>query len=230
MKKNILLLLAIIPLFVLGQEKENISNNSSTNKGTPNELKEEVAGVDSLQTDSTGEYWINCKSKPKGNALVLINGLHLQEGASLFDIDTIDIVDISVIKEKEKLIKYGDEGKNGVIEVKVKDIDKYRDLLKEEYETIVLAPGFESFVTTQPSKPYFTESWLKSKNAPMVTEWNYRHGNPSQYNPSIYEEVISYDNKIDYGLDVEYTLYMFFRFMEKENNMSLIGDRQITQR
>lgn len=101
---------------------------------------------------------------------------------------------------------------------------------KEEYETIVFAPGFESFVTTQPSKSYFTESWLKSKNTLMVTEWNYRHGSPSRYNPQIYEEAVNYDSRTDYGLDVEYTLYMFFRFMEKENNISLIGDRQIAER
>lgn len=64
----------------------------------------------------------------------------------------------------------------------------------------------------------------------MVTEWNYRHSNPGRYNPHIYEAAIDYDSKTDYGIDVEYTLYMFFRFMEKENNMSLIGDRQITER
>lgn len=101
---------------------------------------------------------------------------------------------------------------------------------KEEYETIVFAPGFDSFLTMQPSKSYFTESWLKAKNAQMVTEWNYRYGSPSYYNPHIYEEAIDYDSKINYGLDVEYTLYMFFRFMEKENNMSLIHDRQISER
>lgn len=95
---------------------------------------------------------------------------------------------------------------------------------KEEYEVIVFDPGFESFLATQKSKDFYSEWTLKAKNTLMVNEWNSRHLNPMKYNPNIYEVSIDYDSKIEYGLDVEYQLYMFFRFMEKEHKMSLIGD------
>lgn len=60
-------------------------------------------------------------------------------------------------------------------------------------------------------------------NAPIVTEWNIRQKQPLVYDPKIYEEQIDYDPKTDYGLNVEYILYMFFRFMEKEHKMSLLA-------
>lgn len=147
-----------------------------------------------------------------------------QKNEFLKDIKVTDEMKTVAIGEKDSLVDLGD------LCGKIRDLIAIHQEEKEEYETIVFAPGFESFVTTQPTKSYFTESWLKSKNILMVTEWNYRNNNPSRYNPSIYEEAIDYDNRTDYGLDVEYTLYMFFRFMEKENNMSLIGDRQIVGR
>ncbi|MBD8389575.1 DUF6146 family protein [Dysgonomonas sp. BGC7] len=92
----------------------------------------------------------------------------------------------------------------------------------EEYEAIVFDTGFETFLATQKSSSYYSETYLKGKNRAMVTEWNIRHSLPSLYNPDIYEVNIDYNPTIDYGLDVEYTLYMFFCFMEKQNKISLI--------
>lgn len=95
-------------------------------------------------------------------------------------------------------------------------------MFKEEYEAIVFDAGFETFLATQKSSSYYSETYLKGKNRAMVTEWNIRHSLPSLYNPDIYEVNIDYNPTIDYGLDVEYTLYMFFCFMEKQNKISLI--------
>lgn len=95
---------------------------------------------------------------------------------------------------------------------------------RETYEVIVFDAGFESFLATQKSPAFYSESTLKAKNALMVNEWNSRHRQPSLYDSSIYEVNIDYNQNIDYGLGVEYQLYMFFRYMEKENNMSLIGN------
>lgn len=231
MKKILLFLLITMPFFAFGQEK-GISEKKDSTDATTSPLRGSVISISCLK-DSINNFWItsgNKTKKGKEKALVLINDRYLKEGVSLYDIDIDDIIEFFVIKDEDKLAKYGKRGKYGAVNIKVKDIDKYIDLLEEEYETIVFAPGFESFVTTQPSKSYFTESWLKSKNTLMVTEWNYRHSNPGRYNPRIYEEAVNYHRDTEYGLDVEYTLYMFFRFMEKENNMSLIGDRQITER
>lgn len=92
---------------------------------------------------------------------------------------------------------------------------------KTEYEAIVFDVGFELFLTSQHPKQFYSQSTLKSKNTLMVAEWNLRHNQPIRYNPAIYEVNIDYDPLIDYGLDVEYTLYMFFRFMGKEHNIKL---------
>lgn len=100
----------------------------------------------------------------------------------------------------------------------------------EEYEATVIAPGFDSFVATQPSKQFFTESSLKAKNMLMSAEWNARYRNPRQYDAKIYEAEVDYDQNTAYGMDVEYTLYMFFRFMEKEHNMLLTGSKLTAQR
>lgn len=89
------------------------------------------------------------------------------------------------------------------------------------YEATVLDAGFEAFLATQHPIQFYSESTLKSKNTQMVSEWNSRHLQPTRYNSDIYEVNIDYDPFIDYGLDVEYTLYMFFKFMEKEHKIKL---------
>lgn len=85
---------------------------------------------------------------------------------------------------------------------------------KDEYEAIVLDAGFDTFLATQQSKDFYSLSTLKIKNALLVSEWNSRCQQPFLYDPSIYEAVINYDPKVNYGLDVEYKLYMFFKFMQ----------------
>lgn len=116
-------------------------------------------------------------------------------------------------------------------DVKKEDISKRKEISiskdsvaneDEEYEAIVIAPGFDTFLATQQSKEFYSEATLKAKNAPMVAEWNYRYRQPLRYDPNIYEEEIIYDSNTEYGLEVEYTLYMFFKFMEKQHKMSLM--------
>ena len=131
--------------------------------------------------------------------------------ASLKSINPNDIESISILRNKALPISLKD---SVVLQITTKE--------KEEYEAIVLDPGFDTFLATQPSKQFFSKTKLKAKNTLAVIEWNYRHKNPLFFNPNIYEVHIDYDQKTDYGLDVEYTLYMFFRYMEKENNITLI--------
>ncbi|MDR2954919.1 MAG: DUF6146 family protein [Prevotella sp.] len=219
MKKIILILLAIVPLLCLAQD------NSSAEK---------VKAIIEKQKPADGEFWINCGcNKGKQSPLIVLNGIPLDDG----NLDVIDIKDIkhfAVIKDEEAINKYGELGLNGVIEVDVKPNKKYDQLIaekgiqeqeKEEYEILVFSPGYESFLTTQKSKDFYTESLLKAKNKLMVSEWNFRCRQPSRYNSNIYEVSVDYDIDTDYGLDAEYRIYMFFRFMEKEHNMSLIGDK-----
>lgn len=84
-----------------------------------------------------------------------------------------------------------------------------------EYEIIIMDPGFETYLYSI-AKPanYYSQSYYESKNKFYVTEWNIRAQNPLRYNSAIYENVIDYDFNTDYGLDVNYKLYNYFKFVE----------------
>ena len=84
-----------------------------------------------------------------------------------------------------------------------------------EYEIIIFDVGFETYLNTI-AKPdwYYTQDYLETKNRFYITEWNIRVNNPRRYNPSIYENQINYDFNIDYGLEVNYKLYNYFKFIE----------------
>ncbi|MEX1383573.1 DUF6146 family protein [Lutibacter sp.] len=84
-----------------------------------------------------------------------------------------------------------------------------------EYEIIIIDPGFETYLLTI-AKPanFYSQSYYEIKNKFYVTEWNSRARSPLTYNPNIYANVIDYDFNIDYGLDVNYKLYNYFKFVE----------------
>jgi len=91
-----------------------------------------------------------------------------------------------------------------------------------EYELIVLDPRFESFLVTQPSAGFYSQEYYENWNKQYVTEWNLRHNNPIKYG-GFYETEIGYDHTTDYGLDLNYRLYYYFRFIEKEYGIRLIN-------
>lgn len=93
--------------------------------------------------------------------------------------------------------------------------------LKPKYEAIILENGFDTFLSMQESEGFFQYEYLKNKNSLLVKEWNNRCSQPIIYNQHIYESRIDYNPKENYDKDVEYKLYMFFRFMEKKHNISL---------
>jgi len=91
-----------------------------------------------------------------------------------------------------------------------------------EYEIIIIDQGFTTFLKSQArSKNFYSESYLKSKNRQYVGVWNSRVSNPQQYNSSIYENIIDYQHNIDYGLDVNYKLFWYFKFAEQKYKMKL---------
>jgi hypothetical protein len=90
-----------------------------------------------------------------------------------------------------------------------------------EYELIVLDPKFESWLATQPSPHFYSQQYYESWNRLYVSEWNHRHNNPLRYG-SFYATYIDYDPHIDYGLELNYRLYYYFRFIEDEYGIVLI--------
>lgn len=84
-----------------------------------------------------------------------------------------------------------------------------------EFEIIIIDPGFETYLYSI-AKPinFYSQPYYEIKNKFYVTEWNIRVNNPRKYNSSIYENRIDYDFNTDYGLDVNYKLFNYFKFVE----------------
>lgn len=91
-----------------------------------------------------------------------------------------------------------------------------------EYELIVFDPAYETFLQTQPyPKWYYSNDYYQYWNYQYVIEWNYRYTNPEVYG-DFYENMIDYDLNVDYGLDLNYRLYQYFQFIEKQYGIVLI--------
>ncbi len=93
-----------------------------------------------------------------------------------------------------------------------------------EYELIVLDPKFESWLATQPPANYHSRQYYETWNRQYVNEWNQRHNNPMRYG-DFYETKIDYNPNVDYGLELNYKLYYYFRFIEEEYGITLIRRR-----
>src|SRR5690554_3568287 len=90
-----------------------------------------------------------------------------------------------------------------------------------EYELIILDPKFESWLATQPPANYYSQQYYENWNQRYVTEWNQRHSNPLRYG-DFYETRIDYSPNNDYGLQLNYKLYYYFRFIEHEYGIVLV--------
>ncbi|WP_438961401.1 DUF6146 family protein [Nonlabens sp.] len=90
-----------------------------------------------------------------------------------------------------------------------------------EYELIVIEPGFNAWLVTQPPRGYYAQSTLEMRNKLYVNEYNLRVNNALSYDPSLYQWRIDYENDVDYGYEVNYLLYNYFLFFEKRYNQRL---------
>ncbi len=90
-----------------------------------------------------------------------------------------------------------------------------------EYEIIIIDIGFDSWLVTQKPMSYYSNNTLRIKNNFYVVEWNTRVNQPLVYNPSLYEFPIDYSPHIDYGIEVNYKLYMYFQFFQQKYKQRL---------
>ncbi len=86
-----------------------------------------------------------------------------------------------------------------------------------EYEIIIIEPGFNSWLITQPPKGYYGLTYLESRNRIYVSEYNYRVYAPG-FNKNLYVQEINYDPSVSYGLEVNYLLYNYFKYFETNYN------------
>jgi len=93
-----------------------------------------------------------------------------------------------------------------------------------EYEILIIEPGFNSWMMGR-VKPegYYSQSFLESRNAIYVSEWNNRVMQPQRYNPNLYEMQIDYSRFIDYGYEVNYKLYYYFIYFQLHYKQQLTG-------
>ncbi len=91
-----------------------------------------------------------------------------------------------------------------------------------EYQIIVLDVKYETFLAMQPSENFYSQSYYEGWNRQYVVEWNIRHNNPLRFG-SFYATEINYHPNIDYGLTLNYRLYNYFIFIEKEYGIRLIN-------
>lgn len=90
-----------------------------------------------------------------------------------------------------------------------------------EYELIIIDPGFESWLATQPHRDFYSNRYYATKNALYVSEWNQRYMTGRKRD--LFESYIDYNPNIEYDIDLNYRLYYYFRYFEEKNGMKLIN-------
>lgn len=93
-----------------------------------------------------------------------------------------------------------------------------------EYEIIIIDPGFNMYLNSiaQP-EGFYSQTYLEARNRVWVIEWNQRAREPLRFDNSVYENIIDYQNNIDYGYEVNYKLFNYFLFAQRKYKMSLGG-------
>ena len=94
-----------------------------------------------------------------------------------------------------------------------------------EYEILIIDPGFNSFILTQPPRGHYGLTYIENKNRNIVLEYNNRARNPQQFDFNLYPQAIDYNYGTSYGYEVNYMLYNYFRFFMQKYNQKFPGGR-----
>lgn len=94
-----------------------------------------------------------------------------------------------------------------------------------EYEIIIVEPGFQSWVISQPPRGFYGQAKLEGKNRQFVSDYNNRVLQANQYSRNLYTDLINYDPTVDYGYEVNYLLYNYFIYFQEKYNQKFIGGR-----
>lgn len=88
-----------------------------------------------------------------------------------------------------------------------------------EYEILILEPGFQSWLATQPPMGHYGIYHLESNNRRFVLEYNNRVINYKSR--KLYEQEINYEPTVSYGLEVNYLLYNYFIYFQQKYKQKL---------
>lgn len=89
-----------------------------------------------------------------------------------------------------------------------------------DFELLVFEPEFESWLVTQPPMESYSLEYLESKNRRYVSEYNRRARSVSVYG-NLYPQPINYDSFEEYGLELNYMLFMYFEFFQEKYHQQL---------
>ena len=103
-----------------------------------------------------------------------------------------------------------DSKKDDVVEISNDSLD---------FKLIVFEPGFDRWLASQPPMQSFDLGYLKQKNRIYTQEYNRRALNPNY--TDLYPNKINYDPERDYGLNLNYMLYMYFEFFQEKYKQRL---------
>ncbi len=92
---------------------------------------------------------------------------------------------------------------------------------KLEYKIIIIDIGFNNWLATQKPMSYYSNNTLAIRNYFNVIEWNIRYLDPITFDPNLYEVQIVYDRNIDYGIEANYLLFMYFNFFQEKYHQRL---------
>jgi hypothetical protein len=90
-----------------------------------------------------------------------------------------------------------------------------------EHRIIIMDPGFDFWLATQPSKEFYSKQYYEFKNRLYVAEWNHRY--TTGQDGAIYDNLIDYNIRIDYGIDINYKLYYYFKYFEHTTGITLLN-------
>lgn len=89
-----------------------------------------------------------------------------------------------------------------------------------EYELIVFDIGFDSWFSYNDNEAQKRiQSYYEYKNRLYVLAWN----DLFRQNNRLIDCFIDYDSTINYGFDLNYKLYMYFKYFEEKNRIKLIN-------
>lgn len=85
---------------------------------------------------------------------------------------------------------------------------------EEEYELLVIDPDFDRWfqVNGRPIN-FYSERYYEQKNRQYVASWNEKVGRFGGNSP--FQNTINYEYGKDYGIELNYQLFWYFRYVEK---------------
>nr|WKN35148.1 DUF6146 family protein [Tunicatimonas sp. TK19036] len=84
---------------------------------------------------------------------------------------------------------------------------------EEEYEVLIIDPDFDRWFQTN-GRPvgFYSEQYYAQKNRQYVASWNEKVGRYGGNSP--FQNIINYDYSEDYGIELNYQLFWYFKYIE----------------